>query len=154
MRVLILRSRTAETKVTTEISPLIDVIHFADPWCWWSWGLEPVIQRLRAVYGDQLNLVYKMGGITDSIPAWRKEYDVEKDEALVAWISESSSITGMPADPRCYLKTNATTTWPACIAIKAAQLQGEGAESFVKSWNDLLAVIASKSAALETAMAV
>jgi len=36
----------------------------------------------------------------------------------------------------------------------AAQLQGEGAESFVKSWNDLLAVIASKSAALETAMAV
>jgi transaldolase len=36
----------------------------------------------------------------------------------------------------------------------AAQLQDEGAESFVKSWNDLLAVIASKSAALETAMAV
>jgi transaldolase len=36
----------------------------------------------------------------------------------------------------------------------ATQLQGEGAESFVKSWNDLLAVIASKSAALETAMAV
>jgi transaldolase len=36
----------------------------------------------------------------------------------------------------------------------AAQLQDEGAESFVKSWNDLLVVIASKSAALETAMAV
>jgi transaldolase len=31
----------------------------------------------------------------------------------------------------------------------AAQLQDEGAESFVKSWNDLMAVISSKSAALE-----
>jgi transaldolase len=31
----------------------------------------------------------------------------------------------------------------------AAKLQKEGAESFVKSWNELMAVIASKSAALE-----
>jgi transaldolase len=33
----------------------------------------------------------------------------------------------------------------------AVQLQDEGARSFVKSWNDLLAVIASKSAALQQA---
>jgi transaldolase len=33
----------------------------------------------------------------------------------------------------------------------AAQLQDEGAKSFVKSWNELLAVIASKSAALKKA---
>jgi transaldolase len=31
----------------------------------------------------------------------------------------------------------------------AAQLQDEGAKSFVKSWNDLMAVISSKSATLE-----
>ena len=31
----------------------------------------------------------------------------------------------------------------------AAQLQDDGAKSFVKSWNELLAVIASKSAALK-----
>ncbi len=34
----------------------------------------------------------------------------------------------------------------------AAQLQDEGAKSFVKSWNELMAVIASKSAALEKAV--
>jgi transaldolase len=33
----------------------------------------------------------------------------------------------------------------------AAQLQDEGAKSFVKSWNDLMAVIASKSAVLNRA---
>jgi transaldolase len=31
----------------------------------------------------------------------------------------------------------------------AAQLQDEGAKSFVKSWNELLAVIATKSAAIK-----
>jgi transaldolase len=33
----------------------------------------------------------------------------------------------------------------------AAQLQDEGAKSFVKSWNDLMEVIASKSATLAKA---
>jgi transaldolase len=35
----------------------------------------------------------------------------------------------------------------------AAQLQDEGAKSFVKSWEDLMAVITSKSAALKAAVA-
>jgi transaldolase len=39
------------------------------------------------------------------------------------------------------------------IDALADQLQSEGAKSFVKSWNDLLAVIDSKSAALKTALA-
>ena len=34
------------------------------------------------------------------------------------------------------------------IDALAVQLQDEGAKSFVKSWNDLMSVIASKSAAL------
>ena len=33
----------------------------------------------------------------------------------------------------------------------AAELQAEGAKSFVKSWNELLAVIESKSVALQRA---
>jgi len=37
------------------------------------------------------------------------------------------------------------------VGSLAAQLQDEGAKSFVKSWNELLAVIASKSAALKQA---
>jgi transaldolase len=37
------------------------------------------------------------------------------------------------------------------IDALATQLQEEGAKSFVKSWDDLMAVIASKSAALKKA---
>jgi transaldolase len=39
------------------------------------------------------------------------------------------------------------------IEALAVQLQDEGAKSFDKSWNELMAVIAAKSAALETAVA-
>jgi transaldolase len=39
------------------------------------------------------------------------------------------------------------------IDALAAQLQDEGAKSFVKSWNDLMTVINTKSAALTTALA-
>jgi transaldolase len=39
------------------------------------------------------------------------------------------------------------------IDALAAQLQDEGAKSFVKSWNELMAVITSKSAALKKAVA-
>ena len=71
---------TAERVQETKETHLIEVIHFADPWCWWSWGLEPVVNRIKQVYGDQIKIVYKMGGITDNVSDWRKEYDVVEDE--------------------------------------------------------------------------
>ncbi len=129
--------------------PLVDVIHFADPWCWWSWGLEPVLSRLKEVYGDQINIVYKMGGITDDVSEWRREYDVVDDEALKAWVTESTSMTGMPADSEYYLKSGVSTTWPACIAFKAAQLQGEEvAERFLRKLMEEIA-LDSKDVAIE-----
>lgn len=39
------------------------------------------------------------------------------------------------------------------VLALAAQLQEEGAKSFVSSWNELMAVITSKSAALKQAAA-
>ena len=80
---------------------------------------------MKEVYGDQIRVVYKMGGITDDVSEWRREYDVVEDEALKNWIIESNSVTGTPVDPECYLKTGVKSTWPAGIAVKAAQMQGE-----------------------------
>ncbi|MBI3859106.1 MAG: methyltransferase domain-containing protein [Thaumarchaeota archaeon] len=128
---------------------LVDVIHFADPWCWWSWGLEPVLSRLKEVHGDQINVVYRMGGITDDVSEWRREYDVVGDEALKAWVKESTSMTGMPADSGYYLKSGVKSTWPACVAFKAAQLQGEEvAERFLRRLMEVIA-LDSKNASTE-----
>jgi len=113
---------------------LMEVVHYADPLCWWSWGLEPVLQRLREVYGDQVKITYKMGGFAESIAEWRKEYDVVEDKALRHWIAESISLTKNPIDIDYILKTRLESSWPACIAVKAAQIQDEVlAEKYFRS---------------------
>ena len=98
-------------------------MHFADPWCWWSWGLEPVLQRLREVYGDRLTVEYRMGGMFEDVKAWMQTYGVD-EASTVDWIRESIAMTKMPLDPEYIRRSGVTSTYPACLAFKAAQLQG------------------------------
>src|SRR2546422_9206618 len=100
------------------------MVHFADPWCWWSWGLEAVLQRLKEAYGENLKGTYKMGGQFESLRAWMKEYDVDERSAF-DWTRESIEVTKVPIRPDCYLRTGVTTSYPACRSFKAAQLQAE-----------------------------
>jgi len=104
--------------------PPVEVVHFADPWCWWSWGLEPVLQRLKEVYGENLKLTYKMGGQFESLQGWMEEYGVDQ-RTTVDWIRESIELTNMPVQPDYYSRTGVTSSYPACRAFKAAQLQSE-----------------------------
>ena len=100
----------------------VRIVHFADPWCWWSWGLEPVLQRLREVYGDRLEVEYRMGGTFSDVGAWMGEYGVDEASA-VDWIRESMALFRNPLDPEFLRKTRVMSTYPACLAFKAAQRQ-------------------------------
>src|SRR5256712_6042880 len=102
----------------------VGIVHFADTWCWWSWGREPVLQRQKAVYGENLKVTYKMGGQFESLREWMREYDVDEHTAL-DWIRESIELTKMPIRPDCYLRTGVTSSYPACCSFKAAQFQSE-----------------------------
>ncbi len=110
----------------------VKVIHFADPWCWWSWGLEPVLRRLEEVYGDKLEVQYRMGGTFDDVDAWMKEYGVD-EASTVEWIRESNEMTRNPVDPEYLRKTMVKSTYPACRAFKAAELQdGHRAQRYLR----------------------
>lgn len=104
--------------------PPIEIVHFADPWCWWSWGLEPVLQRLREVYGDRVQVTYRMGGEFEDLDAWRQEYGVDA-VSEIEWIRESAALMGMPIVPEYYTRTGVRSSYPACLAFKAAQRQSE-----------------------------
>jgi len=108
----------------------VKVVHFADPWCWWSWGLEPVLQRLKEVYGDRIEIEYRMGGTFQHLDEWMKEYGVD-ETSTVEWIRDSLEMHHMPLDPSYILRT--TSTYPACLAFKAAELQNrEKAERYLR----------------------
>jgi len=109
---------------TPSESSSVEIVHFADPWCWWSWGLEPVLQRLREVYGDALTVTYRMAGEFHDLAAWMHEYGVDAT-TTVDWIRESIAVMGNPVRPDYYARSGVKSTFPACLAVKAAQLQSE-----------------------------
>jgi len=118
------RPKPMKTMGPTGRDPPIEVVHFADPWCWWSWGLEPILQRLREVYGDNVQVTYKMGGEFETLKAWMEENGVD-ERGTVDWILESVALTHMPVQPDYYFRCKVESSFPACKAFKAATLQSE-----------------------------
>lgn len=81
-----------------------------------------MLRRLKEVYGDHVAIEYRMGGTFDDIAAWRQEYGVD-EESTVDWVRESFAMMKMPLDPDYLRRTGVRSTYPACLAFKAAQRQ-------------------------------
>lgn len=101
----------------------ISVVHFTAPTCWWSWGYEPVFNRLKLVYGDQINLVTLYGAVYEDVEEYKKGYELD-DAAMVAWAKESKEIMGMPMHLNYRFDSMPKNLLPATLAVMAAQRQG------------------------------
>lgn len=95
---------------------LAHTYYYTDPACPWSWALEPSFRKLRHEFGGGLNVTYVMCGTArefgDPIP-------------LVAEMLEAAGASGMPVDARVWLSAAPRSSYPACIAVKAAAEQGD-----------------------------
>ena len=76
---------------------------------------EPELRRLQAEFGDQVAVTYVMGGLA-------REFTTPLDE-LRRWLDVGAQ-TGMPVDPRLWLDAPPASSYPACLAVKAAAEQG------------------------------
>lgn len=113
-------------------SPKVILEHFSDPWCWWSWGFEPVLRRLKEVYGAQLEVLARMGGVFDDRAKWLAKYG-QDEGTLPAWVADCMTLTGMPILTDYLGRSAVTSTFPACRAFLAAGLQSrEKADSFLR----------------------
>jgi predicted DsbA family dithiol-disulfide isomerase len=92
--------------------------YFTDPACPWSWALEPALHRLRAEFGDNVRITYVMGGLAREFGA---------PEKLVREWLDAGDRSGMPVDPRLWLEGAPASSFPACLAVKAAAEQGDPA---------------------------
>lgn len=104
----------------------IEIDYFTDPLCSWCWATEPKLKRLVEEYGDQLRIEYKMGGLLES---WSVFYDALNDIGKPAQVAphwaDVSQRSGMPIDEKLWIEDPPDSTYPASIAVKAAQRQGE-----------------------------
>jgi protein-disulfide isomerase-like protein with CxxC motif len=86
----------------------------------WSWAFEPVVRALMVEFGDDLEWTFVMGGLA-------REYGPGERESMVHHWLDATSESGMPTDPLTWFEAPLGSTYPACMAVKAAQEQGPDA---------------------------
>src|SRR4051795_7960379 len=91
---------------------------YTDPACPWSWAAEPALRRLQADFGTSLEICFVMGGLA-------REFK-RPLETMRHWI-DAGDASGMPVDPRLWLDAPPRSSYPACLAGKAAAEQGKDA---------------------------
>lgn len=101
----------------------IAVVHFTAPTCWWSWGYEPVFNRLKLVYGEQINIVTLYGTVYEDIEEYKKNYELD-DAGMAKWAKESQEIMGVPMHLNYRFDAMPKNLLPASLAVMAAERQG------------------------------
>jgi predicted DsbA family dithiol-disulfide isomerase len=101
----------------------ITIFHATAPTCWWSWGYEGALNRVRLVYGDQVDVRLLYGTVWEDFDEYLKGYELTVD-AVNEWAEESADLMGVPI--RANYGTNEPRNLvPATYATLAARKQGE-----------------------------
>jgi len=96
----------------------VRVRYHTDPACSASWAAEPLLRGLMVEFGDELDITYVMGGLARTFE--------DLPGLVMSWL-EHAAESGMPVDPRIWSADSPSSSYPACIAFKAAAEQGAGA---------------------------
>lgn len=112
----------------------MQVLWYTDPINVWCWGCEPAIRRIQVRYADAVRVTAVMGGLfEDFTPVrenWARMSGGKWQDSVLAFLTAVAAHHRMPMDvPLMMASVNdLVSTWPSCIAVKAAGLQGSGRE--------------------------
>jgi predicted DsbA family dithiol-disulfide isomerase len=103
--------------------PAVRVLYFTDPICSACWSIEPQLRKLQMEYGDQFYIEYHMGGL---LPSWEvyNQGPISKPSDVAHHWEEMSSYFDMPIDGDVWITDPLSSSYPPCVAVKAAELQG------------------------------
>jgi putative protein-disulfide isomerase len=101
----------------------VEVRYYTDPACPWSWSLEPTIRRLMVEFGDGLSWTYVMGGLARNFAEDGDKQGVYS--RLISHWLDVADVGGMPLDPRLWTEGPITSSYPGCMAVKAAAEQAD-----------------------------
>ena len=98
----------------------VHVQYFTDPACSASWAAEPIVRKLMVEFGPDLSFRPVMGGLARD---YEHGHEFDYHGLLLHWLDRAAE-SGMPLDPRLWSESPIRTTYPACMAVKAAAEQG------------------------------
>jgi protein-disulfide isomerase-like protein with CxxC motif len=106
---------------------MVAVDYHTDPACPWSWAAEPSIRALMLEFGDDLRWRLVMAGLAREVAPGVSPRAALPPAARAAlteeWLRVSAD-TGAPLDPLTWAEGGIRTTYPACMAVRAAAEQG------------------------------
>lgn len=97
-----------------------------DPACAWSWASEPGVRMLKTEFGANLPFTFVMAGLAREFQPGAGQ-GAPGRPGLVHTALQASAASGMPVDPRLWQEAPPRSSYPACMAVKAAADQGEDA---------------------------
>ncbi len=102
----------------------IQVFHTTAPTCFWSWGYEALFNRLKLVYGDQIDVRVQISCVYDDFEEYLKHYELTF-EGMKEWTEEAIGIMSVPLHTGLRREQFPPSVLPASIAAMAAKRQGE-----------------------------
>lgn len=104
--------------------PKLDIFYYTDPDCSWCWATEPLIKKVQEEYAGQVRLTFRMGGLLEK---WDNFFDslnqIGRPEQVAPHWVEVARRSGMPIDEKIWYEDPPASTYPGCIAYKAALFQ-------------------------------
>lgn len=109
---------------------MVTIDYHTDPACPWSWAAEPRVRALMMEFGEDLRWRLVMGGLAREVAPGIGPGVPLPPEArgplVEEWLRVASQ-TGAPLDPLTWVEGGIRTTYPACMAVRAAAEQGDAA---------------------------
>ena len=94
---------------------------FTDPASAAAWTAWPALRRLMVEFGDEVRFTLRMAGLARS-------FEGRHSELFGEWL-DAADRSGMPVDPRLWTEGPLGSSYPACMAVKAAQDQDQGLDA-------------------------
>ncbi len=140
----------AVPRVEVHAPPLVSVekvrvVWYTDPYNVWCWGCEPGVRRLEARYADAVVVEEVMGGLFEDFgpmkEQWSRMSGGRWQDSVLAFLNAVADHHRMPMDTSGMAShmEDLTSTWPSCVAVKAASLQsGSAGHRYLRALREAL----------------
>jgi predicted DsbA family dithiol-disulfide isomerase len=106
----------------------VEIIFYTDPLCCWSWAFEPQWRKLQYQFNNKIVFRNVMTGL---LPSWKNYsdsvYSVSRPQQMGPVWMQAGETSGMPMNSRIWVEDPPASSYPACIAVKAIELQSQDA---------------------------
>lgn len=116
-------SNPCEPQQVTKGKAAVRLWHAAAPTCFWSWGYEGTLHRIRLRYGNQVEIRFIPAVVHTDLQEWMQHNDLTRD-SWDAWAAKAGKKMGIPIFTAYSTAKVPNDQTPATRAVVAAFRQG------------------------------